>query len=92
MAFKVGDLGIFVCTRAVVSYMGILFHSRSVVRVTFQSLGMSVFWVKNEKCLVSDDNMQWYISGTPGIPVRDNVVCFGGGILSNTTVKKTKSL
>ena len=24
------------------------FHSRSVVRVTFQSLGMSVFWVKNE--------------------------------------------
>ena len=23
-------------------------HSRSVVRVTFQSLGMSVFWVKNE--------------------------------------------
>ena len=25
VAFKVGDLGIFVCTRAVVSYMGILF-------------------------------------------------------------------
>ena len=25
LAFKVGDLGIFVCTRAVVSYMGILF-------------------------------------------------------------------
>ena len=24
------------------------FHSRSVVRVTFQSLVMSVFWVKNE--------------------------------------------
>ena len=42
------------------------FHSRSVVRDTFQSLGMSVFWVKNGKCLVSDDNMQWYISGTPG--------------------------
>ena len=48
VAFKVGDLGIFVCTRAVVSYMVSFFHGRSVVRVTFQSLGMSVFWVKNE--------------------------------------------
>ena len=28
VAFKVGDLGIFVCTRAVVSYMGILFSSQ----------------------------------------------------------------
>ena len=48
VAFKVGDLGIFVCTRAVVSYMDWVsfFHSRSVVRITFQSLGMSVFWVK----------------------------------------------
>ena len=47
--FKVGDLGIFVCTRAVVSYIWVsFFHSRSMVRVTFQSLGMSVFWVKNE--------------------------------------------
>ena len=25
VAFKVGDLGIFICTRAVASYMGILF-------------------------------------------------------------------
>ena len=48
VAFKVGDLGIFVCIRAVVSYMGIFFYRRSVVRVTFQYMGMSVFWVKNE--------------------------------------------
>ena len=48
VAFKVGDLGIFVCTRTVVSYMVSFFHSRLVIRVTFQSLGMSVFWVKNE--------------------------------------------
>ena len=63
MAFKVGDLGIFVCNRAVVSYMGILFPV-SVVRVAFH-WAVSVLGEK-WKCLVSDENMRWYISGTPG--------------------------
>ena len=56
-AFKVGDLGIFVCTRAFFSYMGMpVFIAGQWYRVTFAVLGhATISSTLKSKCLVSDD-------------------------------------
>ena len=65
-ANKVTGLGIFVCTRAVVWI--------PIFLIAYSDMGYLVAFVhvqlgEKQKFLISDDNMQWYMSGTLPPPV-----------------------